>query len=242
VKPTGYLGQGTHYSVFRAMVFHDPLGRPLPEGQFVHFAVIWDEDHDVRVMQPITEIYRRGLLSSFLMFGERRGFFTAIQSKVLPAEKQFYLVQKVDDLYISVGTSASLKNNDIVYVGDLVQKTEAEMLMWMNFGRRKLHEVKEVLVQMGLHLGMKMPDWQAHSNKIMRRQYLENQVNAICQPLDDPWGSAVVALDSEDNMIIHDQREKVRLYLKNLEMLWQLGIVAGEQLTNSTPTHTQVAA
>jgi hypothetical protein len=75
--PTGYLGRGTHYSVLRAVVFHAPNGAHLPEGQFADFAVIWDEDHDVRVIRPIEEIYRRGLLSSFLMFGEQRGLFTA---------------------------------------------------------------------------------------------------------------------------------------------------------------------
>ena len=78
--PTGYLGQGTHYSVLRAVVFHDPLGKILPEGQFADFAVIWDGDHDIRVMEPIEEIYRRGLLPSFTTFGEHKGFFTAILS------------------------------------------------------------------------------------------------------------------------------------------------------------------
>jgi hypothetical protein len=61
-SPTGYLGRGTHHSVLRALVFHDPMGKPLPEGQFADFAVIWDEDHDTRVMEPIEEIYRRGLV------------------------------------------------------------------------------------------------------------------------------------------------------------------------------------
>ena len=79
-SPTGYLGQGTHYSVFRAVVFHDQNGRPLSEGQFADFAVIWDEDRDERVLEPIEKIYRRGLLSSFLMFGERKAGFTAVLS------------------------------------------------------------------------------------------------------------------------------------------------------------------
>src|SRR5215831_20387208 len=78
--PTGYLGRGTHYSVLRAVVFHDHMGKPLAEGQFADFAVIWDEDHDARVMEPIEQIYGQGLLSSFLMFGERQGSFTAVLS------------------------------------------------------------------------------------------------------------------------------------------------------------------
>jgi DNA-directed RNA polymerase subunit alpha len=54
---------------------------------------------------------------------------------------------------------AFLKNDNIVYIGDLVQKTEAEMLRTPNFGRKSLNEIKEVLVQMGLHLGMEVPGW-----------------------------------------------------------------------------------
>src|SRR5438105_5957407 len=47
----------------------------------------------------------------------------------------------------------------IVYIGDLVQKSEAEMLRTPNFGRKSLNEIKEVLAQMGLHLGMEVPGW-----------------------------------------------------------------------------------
>ena len=49
-----------------------------------------------------------------------------------------------------------LKNDNIVYIGDLVQKTEAEMLRTPNFGRKSLNEIKEVLAEMGLHLGMEV--------------------------------------------------------------------------------------
>ena len=52
-----------------------------------------------------------------------------------------------------------LKNDNIVYIGDLVQKTEGEMLRTPNFGRKSLNEIKEVLSSMGLHLGMEIPSW-----------------------------------------------------------------------------------
>ena len=52
-----------------------------------------------------------------------------------------------------------LKNDNIVYIGDLVQKTESEMLRTPNFGRKSLNEIKEVLAQMGLYLGMEIPNW-----------------------------------------------------------------------------------
>ena len=52
-----------------------------------------------------------------------------------------------------------LKNDNIIYIGDLVQKTEAEMLRTPNFGRKSLNEIKEVLASMGLRLGMDIPGW-----------------------------------------------------------------------------------
>jgi hypothetical protein len=65
--PTIGLGRGTHYSVLRAVVFHDETGEPLPDARFTDFAIIWDEDHDTRVIDPIEDIYCRGLLPSFRM-------------------------------------------------------------------------------------------------------------------------------------------------------------------------------
>jgi hypothetical protein len=56
-----------------------------------------------------------------------------------------------------VRSANCLKNDNIVYIGDLVQKSEAEMLRTPNFGRKSLNEIKEVLAQMGLHLGMEVP-------------------------------------------------------------------------------------
>ena len=67
-----------------------------------------------------------------------------------------HLLRKVDELELSVRSANCLKNDNIVYIGDLVQKTEAEMLRTPNFGRKSLNEIKEVLVQMGLHLGMEV--------------------------------------------------------------------------------------
>jgi DNA-directed RNA polymerase subunit alpha len=69
------------------------------------------------------------------------------------------LLKKVDELELSVRSANCLKNDNIVYIGDLIQKTEAEMLRTPNFGRKSLNEIKEVLTGMGLHLGMDVPDW-----------------------------------------------------------------------------------
>ena len=69
------------------------------------------------------------------------------------------LLKKVDELELSVRSANCLKNDNIVYIGDLIQKTEAEMLRTPNFGRKSLNEIKEVLSGMGLHLGMDVDDW-----------------------------------------------------------------------------------
>jgi len=69
------------------------------------------------------------------------------------------LLRKVDELELSVRSANCLKNDNIVYIGDLIQKSEAEMLRTPNFGRKSLNEIKEVLAVMGLHLGMDAPNW-----------------------------------------------------------------------------------
>jgi len=70
-----------------------------------------------------------------------------------------FLLKKVDELELSVRSANCLKNDNIIYIGDLVQKTEAEMLRTPNFGRKSLNEIKEVLASMGLRLGMEIPGW-----------------------------------------------------------------------------------
>ncbi len=69
------------------------------------------------------------------------------------------LLRKVDELELSVRSANCLKNDNIVYIGDLVQKTEQEMLRTPNFGRKSLNEIKEVLTNMGLALGMAVSGW-----------------------------------------------------------------------------------
>ena len=78
-----------------------------------------------------------------------------------PAEPEFNknLLRKVDELELSVRSMNCLKNDNIIYIGDLVQKSESEMLRTPNFGRKSLNEIKEVLQQMELNLGISVPDW-----------------------------------------------------------------------------------
>ena len=69
------------------------------------------------------------------------------------------LLKKVEELELSVRSANCLKNDNIVYIGDLILKTESEMLRTPNFGRKSLNEIKEVLTSMGLHLGMDVSEW-----------------------------------------------------------------------------------
>ncbi|MDE1147550.1 MAG: DNA-directed RNA polymerase subunit alpha [Azospirillaceae bacterium] len=96
-------------------------------------------------------------LQLFINFEEPQAVTASEKSDEVPFNKN--LLRKVDELELSVRSANCLKNDNIVYIGDLVQKTEAEMLRTPNFGRKSLNEIKEVLSQMGLHLGMEIPNW-----------------------------------------------------------------------------------
>jgi DNA-directed RNA polymerase alpha subunit len=69
------------------------------------------------------------------------------------------LFRSVDELELSVRSANCLKHANIKLIGDLVQKTEAEILATKNFGRKSLNEIKEILSEMGLSLGMKVENW-----------------------------------------------------------------------------------
>ena len=87
------------------------------------------------------------------------GHMSALDSEADANQLNRYLLKKVDELELSVRSANCLKNDNIIYIGDLVQKTEAEMLRTPNFGRKSLNEIKEVLASMGLRLGMDIPGW-----------------------------------------------------------------------------------
>ncbi|MEZ5924428.1 MAG: DNA-directed RNA polymerase subunit alpha [Hyphomicrobiaceae bacterium] len=96
-------------------------------------------------------------LSIFINFEEPSK--ATIEDRTPELEFNAALLKKVDELELSVRSANCLKNDNIVYIGDLIQKTEAEMLRTPNFGRKSLNEIKEVLAAMGLHLGMEVPNW-----------------------------------------------------------------------------------
>jgi len=96
-------------------------------------------------------------LQLFINFDEPRERKVEEVQEDLPFNRN--LLRKVDELELSVRSANCLKNDNIVYIGDLVQKTEQEMLRTPNFGRKSLNEIKEVLASMGLSLGMTVSGW-----------------------------------------------------------------------------------
>lgn len=96
-------------------------------------------------------------LQVFINFEEPKEAQVAEEEESLPFNRN--LLKKVEELELSVRSANCLKNDNIVYIGDLVQKSESEMLRTPNFGRKSLNEIKEVLGMMGLHLGMQVEGW-----------------------------------------------------------------------------------
>ena len=97
----------------------------------------------------------------------------AAPAETVPSDLSFNpaLLKKVDELELSVRSANCLKNDNIVYIGDLIQKTEGEMLRTPNFGRKSLNEIKEVLASMGLHLGMEVQDWPPENIDDLAKRY-----------------------------------------------------------------------
>jgi len=112
-------------------------------------------------------------LSLFVNFEEP----AEIEKKPQTTELEFNknLLRKVDELELSVRSMNCLKNDNIIYIGDLVQKTEPEMLRTPNFGRKSLNEIKEVLNAMSLYLGMEIPNWPPDNIAELSKKLEDNQ-------------------------------------------------------------------
>jgi len=96
-------------------------------------------------------------LGMFINFEEPKE--AVVQQTKSEPEFNKNLLRRVDELELSVRSMNCLKNDNIIYIGDLVQKTEGEMLRTPNFGRKSLNEIKEVLSGMSLYLGIEIPNW-----------------------------------------------------------------------------------
>ena len=132
------VGQQTDYDKLSLVVTTD--GSVSPEDAVAFSA---------RIMQD--------QLNNFINFEEPEEEEVTEVIEDLPFNKN--LLRKVDELELSVRSANCLKNDNIVYIGDLVQRSEPEMLRTPNFGRKSLNEIREVLKVMGLELGMDVENW-----------------------------------------------------------------------------------
>ena len=135
------VGQITDYDKLTLEVWTD--GSLSPEEAVAHSAKIL-----------------KNQLSIFITFEEEEETEMAISGEQDEIEKlNENLFRSVDELELSVRSANCLKHANIKLIGDLVQKTEAEILATKNFGRKSLNEIKEILGEMGLSLGMKLENW-----------------------------------------------------------------------------------
>jgi len=141
-EPIGNLGRGTHYSILRAVVFQDESGGILERAVFHDFAIVWDEDHDTRILSVIEELYFMGLLGIVKIVGERKGCVTILYGE--------------------------------------------------NCSSSQLDRLKKVSIQ-----------------------------DIVYEKVGDHW-STVISSWRDPKDIINDDKEKVRLYINNIMMLWGL--------------------
>ena len=101
----------------------------------------------------------RILMDQLSVFAELEGTPTAMEPSSRPSQIDPVLLRPVDDLELTVRSANCLKAENIYYIGDLIQRTETELLKTPNLGRKSLNEIKEVLASRGLSLGMKLENW-----------------------------------------------------------------------------------
>ena len=100
----------------------------------------------------------RVLMDQLSVFADLEGTPTAVEAPKAPTIDPI-LLRPVDDLELTVRSANCLKAENIYYIGDLIQRTETELLKTPNLGRKSLNEIKEVLASRGLTLGMKLENW-----------------------------------------------------------------------------------
>jgi DNA-directed RNA polymerase subunit alpha len=167
--PIGLIPVDALYSPVRQVAYKIDKTRVGQELDFDKLTVTIETDGTVSPEEALGYAARilQDQLSLFVGFAEPververvvRPELAPVEPEVVSPMVNRFLLKKVDELELSVRSANCLKNDNIIYIGDLVQKTEAEMLRTPNFGRKSLNEIKEVLQSMGLRLGMDVPGW-----------------------------------------------------------------------------------
>jgi DNA-directed RNA polymerase subunit alpha len=97
------------------------------------------------------------LRDHFLVFARQDEDFTEDEpGTITPGEANHWLVKSVEELELSVRANNCLRNANITTIGELVQRTEAELMKTKNFGKKSLQEIKDELARIGLSLGMRL--------------------------------------------------------------------------------------
>jgi DNA-directed RNA polymerase subunit alpha len=158
--PIGLIAVDALYSPVKRVAYRV---EPTRQGQSLDYDKLIMEVETNGAVTPVDAVaYASRILQDqlqiFITFDEPKAAVEQADGKPdLPFNPA--LLKKVDELELSVRSANCLKNDNIVYIGDLIQKTEGEMLRTPNFGRKSLNEIKEVLATMGLSLGMDVPNW-----------------------------------------------------------------------------------
>ena len=157
--PIGLIAVDSLYSPVKRVAYRV---EPTRQGQSLDYDKLIMEVETNGAISPVDAVafaarILQDQLQIFITFEEPKKKVEGESKPELPFNPA--LLKKVDELELSVRSANCLKNDNIVYIGDLIQKTEGEMLRTPNFGRKSLNEIKEVLASMGLSLGMDVPNW-----------------------------------------------------------------------------------
>jgi DNA-directed RNA polymerase subunit alpha len=172
--PIGLIAVDSLYSPVKRVAYRVENTR---EGQVLDYDKLIIEVETNGALRPEDAIaYAARILQDqlqvFITFEEPKKASASADKPDLPFNPS--LLKKVDELELSVRSANCLKNDNIVYIGDLIQKSEAEMLRTPNFGRKSLNEIKEVLSGMGLHLGMAVENWPPENIEDLAKKYEDN--------------------------------------------------------------------
>ncbi len=173
--PIGLIAVDALYSPVKRVAYRV---EPTRQGQSLDYDRLVLEVETNGAVSPVDSVaYAARILQDqlqlFITFDEPKKKVTEESKPELPFNPS--LLKKVDELELSVRSANCLKNDNIVYIGDLIQKTEGEMLRTPNFGRKSLNEIKEVLTGMGLHLGMDVPNWPPENIEDLAKKF-EDQI------------------------------------------------------------------
>ncbi|WP_321340629.1 DNA-directed RNA polymerase subunit alpha [uncultured Cohaesibacter sp.] len=169
--PIGLIPVDSLYSPVKRVAYNVENTRQGQDLDFDKLTMTIETDGSVKPEDAVAYAARilQDQLSIFVNFEEPEKEVVQEQTQELAFNPA--LLKKVDELELSVRSANCLKNDNIVYIGDLIQKTEAEMLRTPNFGRKSLNEIKEVLAQMGLHLGMEVQAWPPENIDDLAKRY-----------------------------------------------------------------------